>query len=163
MKKTYLLIVLAALIMVSCQPKNVPVDLAAEKAAITELFDKFMSAYSAGDAATLGSCMMDDALFVFTDPSEFVSKQQFIDVWAQTFTEGVPELNPIGEMEIKVAPDGKSATAVHQYVMPGMLPNIPMRNAYHLVKTDDGWKIFFGNAALIPYNEDLPKLLEALQ
>jgi len=44
-----------------------------------------------------------------------------------------------------------------------MIPKIPMRNAYHVVKTDDGWKIFFGNAALIPYNEDIPKLIEALQ
>jgi ketosteroid isomerase-like protein len=163
MKKTYLLIALAAMMMVSCQPKNVPVDIDAEKAAITEMFDNFMAAYSAGDAAILGSFLTDDALFVTTDPSEFWNKEQFTDLWAQTFNDGVPELNSIGEMEIRVAPDGKSATAVHQYEMPLMIPGIPMRNAYHLVKTDDGWKIFFGNAALIPYNEDLPKLLEALQ
>lgn len=164
MKKTYILLLVAAMMMlVSCQPKNVPVDIDAEKAAINEMFDKFWAAYSAGDAATLGSFLTEDALFVFTDPSEFVNKQQFTDVWAQTFADTVPELQSIGEMEIRVAPDGWSASVVHQYVMPGMLPNIPMRNAYHVVKTDDGWKIFFGNAALIPYNDDLPKIISALQ
>ncbi len=149
--------------MVSCQPKNVAVDVEAEKAAINVLFDKFNQAYLAGDAVTLGSFLTDDALFVTTDPSEFWSKQQFTDLWAQTFADTVPELKNLGKMEIRLAPDGKSASMVHQYVMPGMIPKIPLRNAYHLVKTDEGWKIFFGNAALIPYNEDLPKLITALE
>ena len=163
MKKTYYLLVVGLIMMVSCQPKNVPVDIEAEKAAITDLFDKFGAAYSAGDAATLGSFLTEDALFMTTDPSEFWNKQQFTDLWAQTFADTVPELQNLGEMEIKLAPDGKSATMVHQYVMPGMIPKIPMRNAYHVVKTDDGWKIFVGNAALIPYNEDLPKIMSALE
>ena len=98
-----------------------------------------------------------------TDPSEFWDKQQVTDLWAQLLDDTIPELDFIGQREIKIAPDGHSAFVVEQYVWPLFTPNIPWRNVYHVVKTDDEWKILAFSSALIPRNEDLQKLNEALE
>jgi len=135
----------------------------AEKTVIRKLFDNFMKAYEAGDAAALGTFLSEDLLFMTTAPGEFEDKKKFIDSWAETFTAGVPELHNFGEMIIKVAPDGNSGIMVHQYEMPGFFPGLPLRNVYNLIKVNDTWKIFVGNATFIPKNEDIPRIIEALQ
>jgi ketosteroid isomerase-like protein len=142
--------------------ENAEVDLKAEKAAITGLFDKFYKAFHAGDAATMASFIMDDALCLGTDPAEIMSKQQVKESWKQIFDVAVPEFHFIGDLEIKLAADGNSATAVSQYIMPEMTP-IPWRTAYHVVKIDDHWMILVLNISLIPKNDDLPKLNAALE
>lgn len=164
MKKIIYLLVITAMVIVSCvsKVKTVPVDLEAEKVAVNELFDNFNAAYLAGDAATLTSFLTEDALFLGTDPGEFWDKNYFRDVWTETFTSGVPELHEISGRTIKLAPDGQSCIMIQQYIMPEFLPGIIMRNAYSLTKTDGDWKIFVINVSIIPKNEDIPKIIGAL-
>jgi len=164
MKKNCLFIFVVLLTITSCQvkPKTVAIDLNAEKAVIDSLFDKFYGAFNAKDAATLGSCLTEDALCCGTDPSEFWNKQQMTEMWSQMLADSVPELTFINERVIKVANDGNSAIAVEQYLLPGVTP-IPWRNSYHLVKLDNEWKILFLNCGFIPKNEDIPKLSASLQ
>ena len=77
--------------------------------------------------------------------------------------DSTPGFDLIGEREIKVAPDGKSAVVVEQYMWPAFTPKIPWRNVYQVIKSDDQWKIHFFSCALIPKNEDLEKLNQALE
>ena len=146
---------------ISCQYQKQ--DTEAEKAAITDLFDKFNSVFNEKDVATLASYLTEDGLFCGSDPSEFWNKQQITDVWTQLFAEADPEINFISERVIKVASDGNSAIVVEQYLSPMFTPKIPWRNVLHLVKTNDNWMITFFSASLIPKNEDIPKFNAALE
>jgi hypothetical protein len=58
--------------------------------------------------------------------------------------------------------DAKSATVVHQYAMPEFIPNLNGRNTYHVVK-NGRWEILVLNFGFVPYNEDLPKIIAALE
>ena len=141
--------------------KTSPVDIEAEEAALNDLFDKFDSASKTHDVSTLASYLTEDVLMCGTDPSQFWNKQQIIYVWTQMSGESAPEIKYLGDREIKVAPDGNSAIVVIQYILP-WCPKIPWRNVYHLIKNNDNWMILFGSSAFIPKNEDVPKLIEAL-
>jgi len=165
MKKNFFILIFAAMAITACQQasKTVPVNLEAEKAAIDSLFDKFNSAFSAPDVTTLASFLSEDALCMGTDPSEFWNKQQMTEMWTQLLTDSVPELNYIGERVVKLASDGHSAFAVDQYFMPMFSEKIPWRNTYQLTKTDGQWKILVLNCALIPKNEDMPKLNASME
>jgi len=164
MKKILIVLLITVMALTACQqaPKPVVVDVEAEKAVLDSIFDVFTKAFSASDVATLSSYLNEDALCLGSDPSEFFTKQQMTDMWTQMLSAGAIELNYVSERIIVIAADGHSATVIDQYVMPGY-SKIPMRNAYHLIKTDAGWKIFVLNCAFIPKNEDVPKLNGALE
>jgi ketosteroid isomerase-like protein len=164
MKKNHLILLIAAVVITACQqtPKTVSVDMEAEKAALDSIFDKFYSAFNEKDVGTLASYLTEDALCLGTDPSEFWDKQQITDLWTQMLADSVPAINFIGERVIKIAPDGNSAVAVDQYIMPGSSPKIPWRNVYHLVKSNDHWMILFFSCGFIPKNEDIQKINDAV-
>jgi len=164
MKKSFSLFVVIAFLCVSCQSKTgmVPVDLKAEEAAVDNLMDKFFGAIMAQDVPTMASFLADNTLVCGTDPSEFWNKQQVTDLWAQMVAGSVPEFKDIGERIVKVAADGNSAVTVDQNMIPAYSANLAFRNVAHLVKSADGWKIFLFSSAIIPKNEDLPKLDQAL-
>ena len=161
MKKFYLILSIAGLVIIACQqaPKPVPVDIEAEKAIINDMFETFNASR---DADTLATYLTEDALCCGTDPAEFWTKQEMIEGWRQMLTPDV-KLNFISERVVKVAPDGNSATVVDQYLMPVYSPNIPWRNSYHLVKVNGTWKIDFLSCSFIPRNEDIEKLNEVIQ
>jgi ketosteroid isomerase-like protein len=71
------------MVIIACQqtPKTVPVNVEAEKAAISVLFDMLMAAYDAGDAAALVTFFTEDGSFCGTDPSEFMNKQEIKDAF----------------------------------------------------------------------------------
>ncbi len=165
MKKIYLILSVAMVAITACQqtPKTVSVDIEAEKAAINDLVDKVNSAMQAQDVATLTSFFTDDLICLGSDPSELWNKKQITELWTQMLADTAPEINLIGKRVIKVAADGKSAVAVDQYFMPMFTPDIPFRNVYYLIKTDDNWMIDFSSTALIPKNEEIPKLNKALE
>ena len=165
MKKFYIVLSISVMVIAACQqtPKTVSVDVEAEKAAIGVLFDKFIAAYDAGDAAALVTFLTEDGLFCGTDPSEFMNKQEIKNLFAQLFADTVPEINYIGERAIRVAADGNSATVVLQYIMPVFSPKIPLRDVYKVVKTGDNWMIDFFSTSFIPKNEDIPKLNRAVE
>ena len=164
MKKICIMLSIAVVVITACQqtPKTSPVDIEAEEAAVNALIDKLHTAMKAQDVATLTSFITEDMVCCGSDPSEFWNKQQIKDLWTQMLADMSPEINIIGKRVIKVATDGNSAIAVDQYFMPMYTPNIPFRNVYHLVKTNGNWMILFFSSALIPKNEDLPKLNEAV-
>ncbi len=154
-----------AVVTTACQqtPKTIPVDIEAEKDAIAAISDKFYSAFNAQDAAALASYLTEDALCCGTDPSEFWNKQQITEIWTQAFSDSTFEISfIIDKQEIKVAADGNSAIVVDQYMF-FFTPKITGRNVSYLVKTNDDWMICFISFSLIPKNEDLPKLNEALE
>jgi len=108
--------------------------------------------------------LTDDALTLGTDPSEFLSKKQISDAWTQAMADTTIKLDySIDRREIRVAPDGKSAVVVEQFMFPVLSPKIPVRNIYHVIKPGDKWMIDFLSFNLIPKNEDLVKLNAALQ
>ena len=166
MKKMYFILTIALVVITACQqtPKTIPVDIEGEKEAIAAIFDKFYSAFSEQDVATLTSDLTEDVLFCGSDPSEFWNKQQITDEWTQMFADSTFEISfIIDKQEIKVAPDGNSAIVVDQYMLPTFIPKIPLRNVSYLVKTNDKWMILFISFSLSPKNEDISKLNEALE
>ena len=166
MKKIYYLTIVAALLIVACQqtPKTIPVDIAGEKVAISALFDKYISAFNAKDAAAMATFLADDALSCGTDPSEFWNKKQIIDLWTQGFADTALKINyTYSRREIRVATDGNSAIVVEQSIMPFLSSKIPIRTVYNAVKTNDNWMIDFISWNFIPLNEDIPKLNKAVE
>jgi ketosteroid isomerase-like protein len=164
MKKIYIILSIAVMVITACQhkPKTVPVNIEAEKAAVNDVIDKLHSAMKAQDVATLTSFLTEDIIGCGSDPSEFWNKQQITDLWTQMLADTVPEINVFGKRVIKVSADGNSAIAIEQYFMPMYTPKILFRNVYHLAKTNDNWMIDFFSTALIPKNEEIPKLNKAL-
>jgi hypothetical protein len=164
MKKNYLILFIAVVVITACQqkPKTDPIDIEAEKAAIDSLFDKLYSALSAQDVTTLASFLTEDALCIGTDPSEFWNKQQMTEMWTQMLADSAPKIKYINERKLKVAADANSATVVEQYTLPDTSPKILWRNAYHLVKTNGNWMILVVNCSFILKNDDIPKLIEVL-
>lgn len=162
MKRNLLVIFIAVLSLTACKQTPATVDIEGETAVIDSVFNKFNNAFDARDVTTLASLLTEDALCLGTDPSEFLTKQQITDMWKQMLADSAILINYLSERRIKVATDGNSATVIEQYMMPAISLKIPWRNAYHLVKVNDKWMIDVLNCALIPKNEDMPKLNQAL-
>jgi ketosteroid isomerase-like protein len=133
-----------------------------EITALATIFDSIDAAFIAQDASTLASFLREDALCFGTDPSEIWTKQQITDLWAQMLADHSPAFSMISKRVIKVAPDGKSASVLEQYIMPEMSSELSMRNHYHLVKTENSWKVLVLCSSFILNNEDIPKVDNAL-
>lgn len=164
MKKIYIFFCIVVMLIVACKqtPKVVPVDLQAEEAAVNGLLDKLISSSKAGDKSLFLESLTEDPLVCGTDPSEFWNKQQILEMLNQDTASTNPEPNYISDRVIKVAPDGTSAIVVVQFL--GIWsPKIPIRQVYHFVKVNDKWLIQFVNYGLIPKNEDIQKLNEAIE
>ena len=166
MKKTSYILILAAMIITSCQPKTkiIPVDLDVSKVAVTELFDKYYTALNARDANTCLSFFAEDVLLCGTDPSEFWNKTDASKMLTQMLADTTIKFNfKIDKREIRISNDGNSAVVVEQMIANFISPKIPLRVDYHLVKNNNVWQIDFSSDNLIPYNEDLAKLNKALE
>ena len=163
MRKNAMLFLLIVLALTACQlqPAPKPLNIEDEEVAIYDVLDKLISAFKEQNVDTLTSLLAEDVLMCGSDPSEFWNKQEIIEIWTQMLAQPV-ELNVIGEPVIKVAPDGNSAFAVQQYFMPMFSDKLLFRNGYHLIKSNNEWKIYTSNTALIPKNEDIPVINEAL-
>ena len=165
MKNLFYLMALASILLVSCETKTeiVPVDIDAEKAAVSALIDNLYAGIKAQDIDTLAALFSEDLLAIGSDPSEFWNKQEIVALWGQMISETSPEINFIGDKVVKIAPDGNSAVAVVQYFVPMFSATMPFRSAYHLIKSNGEWKIFCSNVAFVPKNEEIPKLNDALK
>lgn len=141
--------------------KSDQVDYRAEITLINELVDKLDEANKKGDMNTFASLSADDVLVCGTDPSEFWNKEQLLGM-QNPDSNNTFEFKYIDDRVVKVAPDGNSAIVVNQ-LMIGFSPKIPVRAVYHLIKTNEGWNVFFVNFALIPKNEDLGKINEVIE
>ncbi len=166
MKKIHLVLIMAAVIFTSCQPKTkvVPVDTEAAKTAVTALLDNQYSALDKRDINTYMSLFTDDALICGTDPKEFWNKTETSNTFNQMLADTTLELKfKIEKREVRIAKDGNSAVVVEQTLGDFLSPKIQIRAVYHLVKNNDGWQIDFVSDSFIPNNEDIPKLNKALE
>jgi hypothetical protein len=137
-------------------------DLKAEITAVNELMDKIDAEFEKGDVTTFLASLTDDALFCGTDPTEFWNTEQYRGMQDPESNENWSGFKYIDDRVVKVAPDRNSAIVVNQFVI-DWSPRIPLRNDFHLIKTDEGWKVFFVNIAFIPKNEHIAKINNAIE
>lgn len=142
--------------------ESAPVDMEAEIASLNELMDKIDLGFENEDGSFFTSSLAEDALICGTDPSEFWSKKEFLEMNESEPNTPFPEFNYMDDRVIMVAPDGNSAIVVTQYIIIWS-PNIPWRQVYHFIKTGDGWKAYFVNIAFIPKNEHIGIINQAIE
>jgi hypothetical protein len=164
MKKVFALMVLVAA-FIACQQekKPVPVDLNAAKAEVTALLDKWNGFLKAKDAAGLVTLLAADGLYLGTDPKEFWPKDQYSEMVKQVLADTSLVFDyTIDRTELLMAADGNSCLSVEQTIINFISKKIPVRVIMREVKTNGEWKVDFYSSSLIPLNEDLPKLNQAL-
>ena len=161
MKRLPYVLAFVVIIMTACN--TAPVNIEAEEAAVSALFEDFYVAFNKGDVETMSAFLCDEILACGSDPSEFMNREELVDLWTQLMTVGGPELKFISEQKIKIADDGCSAVVVDQFYMPIFSSVIPFRKVYQLVKTNDQWMIHFLGVSFIPRNKDIAKISSALE
>ena len=163
--KNYFFIVLAMALLFACQPKSqtVPVDLAAAKAEVNALMDNYLKAFNAKDVKTLTTLITDDGLYCGTDPSELMDKKQTTDAWTMAFTDTTLKSFMVDKREIRVTADGNSAIVIEQFYTSPYDLKIPWRLVSRAVKTAEGWKLDFISWNFIPKNEDIVKVMKAME
>ena len=162
MNKILSLIVLALLFSCNTAPEPESIDLAAEEAAINEVFKTLFKSIDDRDLDVLASVLADDGVFMGTAPNELLPKDSIVAAWSQMMQ--MPEIPPfefISEPFIRIHPDGKTAVAAHQYYWNLFTP-IPLRQTFWMVKRDSVWVIDFFDFSFIPYNEQIPALNAAV-
>lgn len=164
MKKHLLLVVCTILLLTACQqtPAPVTIDLEAEEAAAREMFSTLREAMNTQNIETIFSFFTEDALIIGSDPTEILSKEETKNMWIELSAALKFEFVLFGEQLFKIYPDGNSAVAVSQFYVPVMAPNVPLRQVFNLSKVDGKWMVTFWSSSVIPKNEDLPKIVEAL-
>ena len=164
MKKTLFLSVIAILFLAACQqtPVAVTIDLEAEEAAAREMFSVLRDAMNTQNIDTLFSFFTEDALIIGSDGKEILSKEETKSMWTELSAALKFEFVLFGEQPFKIDPDGNSAVAVSQFYVPVMTANLPLRQVFNLRKVDGKWMVTFFSSSVIPNNEDLPKIMEAL-
>lgn len=157
------LIFTVGLLFAACQqtPEKASVDIAAEEAAVDNTLEGLMDVWKAKDLDSMKTFIADDALICGSDPSEFWNKEEVLELWKQMLGETSPEMDYLGDRTVKVAPDGNSAIVVEQFYG-NYTPDIPWRNVFSLIKLENRWLISFMSTSLIPENEYLSVINEAV-
>jgi len=144
--------------------KDEVVDLDAVKTEINNLSDSFYKAMTDKKGELMDSLFAENGLFLGTDPDEFWVKDTTLNMFKSMSEDTTLDLTfTINKREIRVAPSGKSALVIEQYMYPFISESIQIRFIGRYVMTDTGWKIDFIDWAMIPENEDLPKINNALK
>jgi hypothetical protein len=155
------------LLLVACTKTQQPavVDLEQAKADVTALIDRFHATMMAKDATGLMALLAEDGLYCGTDPSELWDKKTFSDYITKSFTDTTWTMKAytIAQREVRVAADGNSATVLDQFLMQEISATIPARLTAHAVKGNDQWMFGFFSLSMVPKNEDLKKVSEAVQ
>jgi len=165
MKKNYFPMLVAMILVTSCQMKTKtgPFDPVAAKAEITKTLDSIETALTTKDAKTFLSFLTEDGLYCGTDPKELWDKAGFtkeITSMLADTTKASPMIDT--KREILFNKEGNSANVLRQFVTKWSKP-IEVRSTMHLVKTDNRWMVDFANLALVPDNKDLPKITAAVK
>jgi ketosteroid isomerase-like protein len=166
MKIFYYLLIVAAILAASCQPKTEPVvvDAAAVKTEVAAALDKYHDAYRGKDLTVLMSLFADDLLFCGPAPKEFWDKQTMYSMFERPFADSTFVISySIIDREIKIVKDGNSAISTESYFLSRGSTKIPLRQVCHLVKTDGSWMIDYFSASYIPNRSDMGKINAALE
>lgn len=114
------------------------------------------------DLVVMDELFTDNGLFCGTAPTELFDKSRMMSTIKEMFA--VKELNldyQVDTRKIQISKNGKSAIALEQATFDFISPHVPVRSVYHLVKMGKSWKVGFYSVALIPANEDIPKINRA--
>lgn len=165
MKKLYFPLLVAMIVVTSCQSKPTPVsfDPVTAKAEITKALDDINEALNSRDTKAFLSFFTEDGLYCGTDPKEVWDKAAF----AKTITEMLADKTykpntKVDNREIRFDKDGNSANVIEQFNTSWSKP-VQVRNTMHFVKANNKWLIDFSSLALIPENKDLPKITKVLK
>ncbi len=162
--KKLIFLSLIVILSFSCQQTQKPVDTDLAKAEIAEVLDNLRDDMASLDVDGYMGYLAEDGIFFGTDESEFWDKSE-LRKQMSAMPDSIHEMSfPLDKREIRLTADGKSAFATEQYLKTEMFgPNLPMRIDYHLVKTNDSWMVDVITMNFIPYNEDLPIIINALK
>lgn len=165
MKKTLSFIALAVIIAAGCQQnkESEQADLKAREAAIKVMMDQFNEVMTVQDVDSMATFIAEDALICGSDPSEFFSKEAAMKIWEEMAAGPEVDFLFLEEQALHMAPDGNSAVVINQFYIPMMVPNLPVRNVYFLTKAKGRWMISLWSTSFIPKNDDLSKILQALE
>ncbi len=168
MKKFKFLFILLALSFAACQqpqiaaPPPKPVDLDAAKKEVTAMLDTYHGAMKMKNASEMANLFAEDGLYCGTDPNELWDKEAFSDYIRQAFADTSVVTNyTVERRKVRISKDGISAIAVEQFI-DAASPRILVRVVTHMLKDSVGWKLDFTSWALVPKNEDVPKINEAV-
>lgn len=170
MKNKHIVVIALALFFASCQyfqpkldaPPPKPVDLDEAKKEATAMLDNYHAAMKRKDAAEMSELFSEDGLYCGTDPNELWDKEAFSDYIRKAFADTSVVINyTVERRKVRMSPDGKSAMAVEQFI-DAASPKILVRVVSHLVRDSVKWKLDFTSWALVPRNEDVPKINDAM-
>lgn len=165
--KNYLSILLATLLFTglvcNTQAQNSKKDKTEKE--INVILDQLHKNFKEKDIDSYSALLSENGLYCGTDSKEFWDKESLINLQKEIFSN--PDFNFDYELTKRVflvSDDGKSALVVEQFISPEMFSkHIPVRFTSHHVKTKNGWIIDFIGWSLVPDNEDLGKLVKALE
>ena len=141
-----------------------PVDLDAAESELNALTDGYFNAWKERDIAFLENVIADWGIYCGTDPKEFWNKDGVIELWKEYFNDTLATFEYTSvKREINVSPDGSSAVIVNQGTYAEWSPNITVREAFHVLKAGEEWKIDFISWSFLIRNEDVGKLNNALE
>jgi ketosteroid isomerase-like protein len=164
MKKNYLSMLVAMIVVTSCQmkTKTIPFDPVSAKAEVTKTLDSIDTALKAKDAKTFLSFYTEDGLFCGTDPTELWDKAGFTKAITAMLADTTMSSDiKDTKKEILIDKGGNSANVLRQFTTNWSKP-IMLRGTMHLIKADNKWLVDFSSMALIPENKDIPKLTAAV-
>jgi hypothetical protein len=164
MKKLYYALIVGTMIIVSCQPKPQAVDNAAAKDVVNTFMDTYLNLWNVKDVYSLTALLADDGQFYGTDPAEIMDKKTLSDAWIKAFADTSANFSyTVEKRDILLAPDGNSALVTEQFDMYPLTGKLKIRLVTQLLKSEDTWKIEYLSWSVIPKNDDLGKLITALQ
>ncbi len=152
------------IIVTSCQmkTKTVPFDPATAKTEVTKTLDSMDMALKSKDAKTFLSFYKEDGLYCGTDPTELWDKAGYTKTITEMLSDTASTFKMnVTKMEIRFDSEGNSVNVLRQFVA-GWSKPIELRSTMHLVKSDNKWMVDFASLALVPNNNDLPKLTGSL-
>jgi uncharacterized protein (TIGR02246 family) len=167
MKKNTLILFVLALAFVACQQPQIaappkPIDFDAAKKEVTTILDTYHGAMKAKNASQMADLFSEDGLYCGTDPNELWDKEAFSDYIRQAFADtAVGTAYTVERRKVRVSQDGKYAMTLEQFIDPSS-PKILVRVVSHLVKDSVSWRIDFTSWALVPNNDILTKINEAV-
>ena len=168
MKRFKLLFMLLALSFVACQqpqiqaPPPKPVDFDAAKKEVTAVLDTYHGSMKAKNASQMADLFAEDGLYCGTDPNELWDKEAFDDYLRKAFADtGIATAYTVERRKVRISKDGSSAVTLEQFIDPSS-PKILVRVVSHLIKDSVNWRIDFTSWALVPNNDVLTKINDAV-
>jgi uncharacterized protein (TIGR02246 family) len=168
MKKNYFILLLLAISFVACQqpqiqaPPPKPIDFDAAKKEVTAILDTYHGSMKSKNASAMADLFAEDGLYCGTDPNELWDKEAFSDYIRKAFADtGIATAYTVERRKVRISEDGKYAITLEQFIDPSS-PKILVRVVSHLVRDSVNWKVDFTSWALVPSNDILTKINEAV-